>query len=83
MCKRRDSHQSLPCALSAYLAVLDEQHSASEDAEGPVAAAELNGCLVLVMGGVERPCDSKAPAWHNGTGSTWYGTGCAGVTDVP
>jgi hypothetical protein len=39
MCQCRDSHQSLPCALSAYLAVLDEQHSASEDAEGPVAAA--------------------------------------------
>jgi hypothetical protein len=46
MCQQGHSQPLLRHKLSAYLAVLDEQHSASDGAEGPVAAAEL-----------ERPCD--------------------------
>jgi hypothetical protein len=51
MCQQEHSQPSLRHKLSAYLAVLDEQHSASDDAEGPVAAAEL-----------ERPGDYNLPA---------------------
>jgi hypothetical protein len=41
MCQQGHSQPLLRHKLSAYLAVLDEQQSASDDAEGPVAAAEL------------------------------------------